>query len=847
MKHFCERKIAVRTQLALISIIFLCFIASSIAHGAVLRVDPRATGAANGTTWTDAYTTIQAAVDVFGGNDIWIAAGTYTSVTDPVVSLGGNDNLYGGFLGLAPGGGEVILSQRDWERNLTIIDGENARRCVNASNPLGLDGLVIRRGYSTLGGGLYVVDSFPADILNCTFENNTAYEATTVGGNGGAAYLTAISGSVSSCIFRNNSADGALAGSGGAVHLSSSTVAFANCILDDNDAKTSGGGVYVSAGVAASMANCVFFTNSAGDGGSLYDEEGSGILNSVFWNGSPNEITGVSTTVSNSVVQGGFTGTAIIDGDPMFIEPFRGNFRLKYDSPCIDAGDVGESVTAPTTDIDGNSRPFDVPGTGADSTGSEYDIGVYEMRRVIYVDDSASGTGDGTSWTNADTTIQGAVDASSSGDDIWVADGTYTSVSDPVVTMKGSVDIFGGFAGNETYQEEKDKYGGSLVLSTIIDGENSRRCVITANDTTLEGFTITNGRADFGAGMTSSVESSMTVTNCRFEGNSATNSGGGAYNNGSEPTFNSCEFVNNNAAVNGAGACNSSGAPSFTNCYFQDNVANGVGGAIDNRSSTSTDVTNCVFWNNSAIDGGALYAADTSSMTIINTTFFGNTASTSGGAVFTTAATTSVTNSILWGDSPDELYPSTGLRGAGDSDIQGGYPDGTNILNIDPEFIDSSRGDFHLSNTSPCLDVGASISGVPNFDIENQRRPVDIPLQLPDSTGTEFDLGAYEMHRTIYVDVDSRATTPTGFSWADAFTTIADGASEALPGDEVWVAEGIYTGIEVEVVSMAKDIAIFGGFAANETKRIQRDWNLHRTIVDGENLRRCLHGADGGV
>ena len=45
---------------------------------------------------------------------------------------------------------------------------------------------------------------------------------------------------------------------------------------------------------------------------------------------------------------------------------------------------------------------------------------------VIYVRNSASGANTGASWTDAYTSLQSAIAAASSGNQIWVAAGTYT-------------------------------------------------------------------------------------------------------------------------------------------------------------------------------------------------------------------------------------------------------------------------------------------------------------------------------------------------------------------------------------------------------------------------------------
>ena len=83
-------------------------------------------GSGNGTSWSNAFGSIQAAVNAasaVGKGEIWVAAGTYTATTDMVVTLRSNVAIYGGFAGT-----ETTRDARNWKVNVTIIDGQSERR-----------------------------------------------------------------------------------------------------------------------------------------------------------------------------------------------------------------------------------------------------------------------------------------------------------------------------------------------------------------------------------------------------------------------------------------------------------------------------------------------------------------------------------------------------------------------------------------------------------------------------------------------------------------------------------------------------------------------------------------------
>ncbi|MEW6104474.1 MAG: hypothetical protein AB1630_11795, partial [bacterium] len=100
-------------------------------------------------------------------------------------------------------------------------------------------------------------------------------------------------------------------------------------------------------------------------------------------------------------------------------------------------------------------------------------------------------------------TIAAAIDAATTGDTVWVADGTYTGTGNKNLTWSGK-DI--------TVRSENGPE------KCIIDCEYSGRGFIFNNpgqNTTsiIKGFTIKNGRGGNGAGIYCS-NSSLTITNC---------------------------------------------------------------------------------------------------------------------------------------------------------------------------------------------------------------------------------------------------------------------------------------------------------------------------------------------
>lgn len=311
------------------------------------------------------------------------------------------------------------------------------------------------------------------------------------------------------------------------------------------------------------------------------------------------------------------------------------------------------------------------------------------MEGVWYVDADAAGKDNGKSWEDAFPTLQAAVDSASAGDQVWVAEGTYTSPDDtdptiPVLAMKKKVNVYGGFGGTEKNLSGRDYQSNT----TTLDGEHSAYHVVTGADSALlEGFTITGGRAlgedqnqdRWGGGMLN-YDVSPTVANCIFTGNSAGrgggmysynfngeilnceftfnssidststgDGGGGMYTYYSHATVTGCAFTNNTSQKNGGGMMDDKSSSVIDSCSFNNNTAEDYGGGIHVNgfgSMYEPDITNCTVTGCGALSGGGIYN-NYSEAVISGCTVTGNTCEEQGGGVFINASEAQVIDCLI--------------------------------------------------------------------------------------------------------------------------------------------------------------------------------------------------------
>jgi predicted outer membrane repeat protein len=226
-------------------------------------------------------------------------------------------------------------------------------------------------------------------------------------------------------------------------------------------------------------------------------------------------------------------------------------------------------------------------------------------------------------------TIQDALWAAQDGDEIVVADGTYSG--------PGFYDIeFGGL------RVTVRSASGDPDLCTL-DLQLLGRAFTFDNDETAEsivdGFTITNGWVIEGGGIWVG-DATPTIRNCTFLNCFADAFGGAAYVNGGIVSFEDCTFQSCSALSDGGAIYAYEGAASpIANCTFDDNFAFGNGAAIYSVVDWLVEITDTTFSNNmSELNGGAIHHGH-ATMSLERCEFLGNDAGGYGAGVHVAGAT----------------------------------------------------------------------------------------------------------------------------------------------------------------------------------------------------------------
>ena len=619
--------------LSSIFVLFLVFVLSAQAFGATIRVNPSSAYDGPGSDWYNGYRSITKALNAaVTGDEIWVREGVYQET----LQIKAGVSLYGGFSGV-----EGCLDLRDYEENVTIIQS-TAIVASTATGGVRIDGFTIRNGTAFINGGaLAVMTSGPVTVVN-----------NIISGCRAASYGGAIYAGNANLTIRNNRIAGCSAPNGGAIYLGSSNAAVHNNAITGCSASVNGGAIYLSGGNATihnnvitgcattgnnsnggaiyfggtpicSFTNNTIVGNFSAKGGSIYVTSPVTMSNNIVAFNSSGICNAnlVTLTLTKNCIYNpdghnylkGFSPETTIPGignilsNPQLVYPGLGEVHLSTGSPCIDAGE-DTAVQTDWLDMDGQER---MQGTNVDIGADEYDGTTPTFTpTVIRVRPTGSDGQDGATWATAKKTVQAAITAASvSGGEVWVAAGTYQER----ITLANGVFVFGGFAGTESYKSDRDPAANPSIIDGLASGS-----VVTAQNlglrtSCIDGFTIRNGKASYGAGIFCSHAGPI-IANNTISGNTGTAGGAGISCGYSSPLIYG-NIVTDNSAPKGAGVyCSLSSSPAILDNTLSGNTATSGGSAIHADADTLPRIAGNSILSNSS-PAVHTYYAGSSAMT----------------------------------------------------------------------------------------------------------------------------------------------------------------------------------------------------------------------------------------
>ncbi len=324
---------------------------------------------------------------------------------------------------------------------------------------------------------------------------------------------------------------------------------------------------------------------------------------------------------------------------------------------------------------------------------------------------SGNDANNGRSAASAFASIQKAIDSASWGDRITVNDGVYDAITSTNLLL--TIESVNG--ADKTIID-----GGHNTCAVDLDSIGTSGSAPT--NTLLRGFTVRNGSAYVGGGIYGGTAENCVISNntaqaygggtiqtvcrdCLVTGNSAGSYGGGtAYGDVWR-----C-VITKNTAFCGGGTYQS---PTHNSLIAFNTVTGGGGGSYQNS------LYHCTVYGNTAEQGGGVFSGK-----VINCIFAGNSANSGNDTYYA---------NMTYSCSTDDVN----LNGDGEGNISG-----------DPCFVDAAAGDFHLSESSPCINAGSMDESVSaeGVDIEGNARICE----------GRTDMGAYEYQPvpdTTYIDI----------------------------------------------------------------------------------------------
>ncbi len=459
---------------------------------------------------------------------------------------------------------------------------------------------------------------------------------------------------------------------------------------------------------------------------------------------------------------------------------------------------------------------------------------------IIRVSKTGNDMSNGSSWNAAKLTITSALQVAASGDQVWVALGTYKEH----ITLPPNVLLYGGFSGVEILLAERNYQLNKCILDGSRNGS-----VVTINATSasarIDGFVVTNGSGVMG------------LLNRKR--------GGGIYIDGSTATVANNTIVGNSADVGGGVYCFSANTPSVVNNQISGNICTSLGGGAGVYIQASVNLlNNTIAGNSSSANGGGAWfsqasgwiannvitanSADISggglqfdqcpnTLVAANNTITGNGTGLQGGGVAFDASPISFANNIVaWNSSGLYRTATTGAPTLKHNCVYNptrydynGMSPGTTDISADPALVSWTFGQVHIQPGSPCKNAGDGTVIQPGWtDIDSQARVQGVAVDI----GADESDGLIKAYAPVVIRVsDTGDDLNDGSSWASTKRTVQAAVdSLSVTGGEVWVKGGVY----YKPLAIANIyVHVYGGFDGTEASLAERVVNpSNSTVID---------------
>jgi len=295
-------------------------------------------------------------------------------------------------------------------------------------------------------------------------------------------------------------------------------------------------------------------------------------------------------------------------------------FEITFDPSAAGVRTAGVSID--NNDTDENPYNFSIQGEGTETI-------------LALTVNSDADPGDGTCDVS-ECTLREAVDAISPGGVITfdsIVDGTTINLGAEIAITK------------DLTIDATDLHDG-----VVLSGGGSVRAFSVSGGAAVEiiHFTIVDGSSIAGSGIANEGGSTLTISDCRMESNSA-DDGGAINNNNADLNITACTFASNFATDYGGAINNLEGTVTIRDSTFTGNITDQYGGALFNNDGDVT-LFNSTLEGNSAVGGGGIlnYLGD---LTLTNSTLYGNSADPDSGGGIANAPASSIylRNTIIAG------------------------------------------------------------------------------------------------------------------------------------------------------------------------------------------------------